>query len=196
MLAHPLHLHLQLLYKKDCCVTVLSYFKYKSIYAELVNVVGDSWILKTDHASITWHSSKGVKEEFHDEIVSALLKYVEGLNSSEITRNSSYFYGKSIARVAWSALIAEEPLHQHLHHWKFLLQKCGGNMYEKEFTKNNKRHGLWFGPAEWKECWLGIQLLPLLPISEILSSDVKYVKGLVEWTLPFFRKGWCWRGFV
>ncbi|RHN49858.1 putative endo-1,3(4)-beta-glucanase [Medicago truncatula] len=108
MLAHPLHLHLQLLYKKDCCVTVLSYFKYKSIYAELVNVVGDSWILKTDHASITWHSSKGVKEEFHDEIVSALLKYVEGLNSSEITRNSSYFYGKSIARVAWSALIAEE----------------------------------------------------------------------------------------
>jgi len=56
-------------------------------------------------------------------------------------------------------------------------------MYEKEFTKNkkvisvlwsNKRDsGLWFGPAEWKECRLGIQLLPLLPVSEVLSSDVE-----------------------
>jgi endo-1,3(4)-beta-glucanase len=55
-----------------------------------------------------WQSSKGVKEDSHDEIVSALLKYVEGLDSSAITTNSSYFYGKLIARAAWLALIAEE----------------------------------------------------------------------------------------
>jgi len=47
-------------------------------------------------------------------------------------------------------------------------------MYEKVFTNNNKvisvlwsnkrDNGLWFGPAEWKECRLGIQLLPLLSL--------------------------------
>jgi endo-1,3(4)-beta-glucanase len=42
MLAHPLHL--QLLSKRDCNVTVLSDFKYKSIDGELVGVVGDSWL--------------------------------------------------------------------------------------------------------------------------------------------------------
>jgi endo-1,3(4)-beta-glucanase len=107
MLAHPLHL--QLLCKKDCKnVTVLSDFKYKSIDGELVGVVGDSWLLKTDIVSVTWHSSKGVREGLRDEIVSALCKDVEGLNSSAIKTKSSYFYGKLIARAARLALIAEE----------------------------------------------------------------------------------------
>jgi endo-1,3(4)-beta-glucanase len=49
-----------------------------------------SWLLKTNPNSVTWHSSKGVKES-HDEIVLALSKDVDGLNSSSITTNSSYF---------------------------------------------------------------------------------------------------------
>jgi endo-1,3(4)-beta-glucanase len=64
--------------------------------------------LKTEPVSITWHSRKGIKQESHDEIVSALIKDVEDLNSSEITTTSSYFYGKLIARAARLALIAEE----------------------------------------------------------------------------------------
>jgi endo-1,3(4)-beta-glucanase len=85
----------------------------------------------------------------------------------------------------------------------------GGNMYEEVFTKNNKiigvlwsnkrDSGLWFGPAEWKESGLGIQLLPLIPISEVLFSDVKYVKELVEWTLPALKRDGAkegWKGFV
>jgi len=71
----------------------VSDYKYKSI---------------TDPVSVTWHSSKGVKEESHDEIVSALSKDVESLKSSPITTTSSYFYGKLIARAARLALIAEE----------------------------------------------------------------------------------------
>ncbi|MCH86500.1 beta-glucan-binding protein, partial [Trifolium medium] len=106
MLTHPLHL--QLLSKKDSNVTVLDDFKYKSIDGDLVGVVGDSWLLKSDPVSVTWHSSKGVKEESHDEIVSSLLKDVESLKSSPITTASSYFYGKLIARAARLALIAEE----------------------------------------------------------------------------------------
>jgi endo-1,3(4)-beta-glucanase len=107
LLANPLHI--QLLCKTvDCDVTVLSDFKYRSIDGDLVGIVGDSWLLKTYPISVTWHSSLGVKKECHKEIVSALLKDDEDLDSSAITTTSSYFYGKSIARAARLALIAEE----------------------------------------------------------------------------------------
>ncbi|XP_045818208.1 probable endo-1,3(4)-beta-glucanase ARB_01444 [Trifolium pratense] len=375
LLAHPLHL--QLLSDNDYNnVTVLNDFKYKSIDGDLVGVVGDSWILKSDPVSVTWHSTKGVKEESHDEIVSVLLKDVDGLNSSAITTNSSYFYGKLIARAARLALIAEEVCfldvipkirkflketiepwldgtfngngflydrkwggivtkqgstdtgadfgfgiyndhHYHLgyflygiavlakidpiwgrkykpqayslmadfmnlsrnpnsnytrlrcfdlfklHSWAGGLTefgdgrnqestseavnayysaalmglaygdthlvaigstltaleihaaqmwwqvKGGDNVYDEEFAKENKvvgvlwankrDSGLWFAPADWKECRLGIQLLPLLPISEVLFSNVDYVKELVEWTLPALNRegvGEGWKGFV
>jgi endo-1,3(4)-beta-glucanase len=332
--------------------------------------------LKTEPVSITWHSRKGIKQESHDEIVSALIKDVEDLNSSEITTTSSYFYGKLIARAARLALIAEEvgflvvipkirkylketiqpwldgtfngngflydkkwggiitkqgstdtgadfgfgiynDHHYHLgyflygiavlakidpiwgkkyksqayslledfmnlntstnsnytrlrcfdryklHSWaggltefadgrnqestseavnayysaalvgmvyndaelagnastltslEILAAKMwwhvkeGGNLYEEDFTKENRMmgvlwsnkrdSGLWFAPPAWKECRLGIQLLPLLPISEVLFSNVDYVKELVEWTLPALNRegvGEGWKGFV
>jgi endo-1,3(4)-beta-glucanase len=89
MLAHPLHV--QLLSKNDSNVTFLSDFKYKSIDGALVGVIGDLWHLKTDPVSVTWHSSKGLREGFRDEIVSSLMKDAEGLNSSAIKTKSSYF---------------------------------------------------------------------------------------------------------
>jgi endo-1,3(4)-beta-glucanase len=87
--------------------------------------------------------------------------------------------------------------------------KGGDNVYDEEFAKENKvvgvlwankrDSGLWFAPADWKECRLGIQLLPLLPISEVLFSNIDYVKELVEWTLPALNRegvGEGWKGFV
>ncbi|KAK6927998.1 Glycosyl hydrolase family 81, N-terminal [Dillenia turbinata] len=106
MLANPLHL--QLLSGNDCDVTVLGDFKYKSIDGDLVGVVGDSWVLRTDPISVTWHSIKGVSEESYAEIVSALYNDVQALDSKAIATTSSYFYGKLIARAARLALIAEE----------------------------------------------------------------------------------------
>ncbi|KAC9800215.1 hypothetical protein E3N88_45239 [Mikania micrantha] len=53
--------------------------------------------------------------------------------------------------------------------------------------------------AEFKEIRLGIQVLPLLPITEILFSDVEYVKQLVDWSLPSLKRkdvGEGWKGFV
>ncbi|GAU45607.1 hypothetical protein TSUD_285760 [Trifolium subterraneum] len=101
MLAHPLHI--QLLSKNDCNnVTVLNNFKYKSIDGELVGVVGDAWLLKTDPISITWYSTKGVKEKHNERIVSSLYKDVEGLNSSSIKSTSCHTFGKLIARAARS----------------------------------------------------------------------------------------------
>ncbi|KAK4279968.1 hypothetical protein QN277_011657 [Acacia crassicarpa] len=375
LLAHPLHLQL-LSCGNAGGVTVLDDFKYRSIDGDLVGVVGDSWLLKTDPISVTWHSTRGVKEESHEEIVSALIKDVEGLDSTAITTTSSYFFGKLIARAARLALIAEEVwfpdvipairkflketiepwlegnfngngfLHDpkwggivtkqgskdsgadfgfgiyndHHYHLGYFLYgiavlskidpawgrkykpqayslmadfmnlgrrsnsnytrlRCfdlyklhswaGGltefadgrnqestseavnayysaalmglaygdthlvatgstlaaleihaaqmwwhvkeedTLYEQDFTKENrvvgvlwanKRDtGLWFAPREWRECCLGIQVLPLLPITEALFSNVKYVKELVGWTLPALnREGVAegWKGFV
>ncbi|XP_009600096.1 glucan endo-1,3-beta-D-glucosidase [Nicotiana tabacum] len=375
MLAHPLHL--QLLSAADCAVTVLDGFKYNSIDGELVGVVGDSWILKSDPVSVTWHSIKGVKEEACLEIIDALNKDVASLDSKGISTTSSYFYGKLIARAARLALIAEEvcyldviPVirkflkdtvepwlegtfeangffyeskwggivtkqgaldsgadfgfgvyndhHFHIGHFlyaiavlakidpiwgrkyrpqayalmadfmnlsrrtnsKYARLRCfdlwklhswaggltefadgrnqestseavnayysaalmglaygdtnlvaigstlsafeihsaqtwwhvkeGSTLYGEEFTKDNRVVGvlwsnkrdssLWFAPAEWRECRLGIQVLPILPITEVLFSDVQFVKQLVEWTQPALAReggvGEGWKGFV
>ncbi|XP_022772046.1 probable endo-1,3(4)-beta-glucanase ARB_01444 [Durio zibethinus] len=374
MLAHPLHLNI--LSSDDCDVEVLENFKYKSIDGELVGIVGDSWVLKPHQVSVTWHSIKGVKEESYPEIVTALCKDVEALNSSAITTTSSYFYGKLVARAARLALIAEELCfldvipairkflkdtiepwldgtfngngflydskwggivtkqgsadsgadfgfgiyndhHYHigyflyaiavlakidpvwgrrykpqayslvadfmnlgrrsnsnyprlrcfdlykLHSWAGGLTefadgrnqestseavnayysaalmglaygdthliatgstlaameiqgaqtwwhvKEGDNLYEEEFTAENRvvgvlwankrDSGLWFAPPDWRECRLGIQFLPILPISEVLFSDIGFTRELVNWTLPALRRegvGEGWKGFV
>ncbi|MCO5601657.1 hypothetical protein L7F22_055780 [Adiantum nelumboides] len=67
-------------------------------------------------------------------------------------------------------------------------------IYEQEFSATqrivgvlwaNKRDtGLWFAPSEWRECRLGIQRLPIIPFTEVLFQDMKYVQELVQWTLP------------
>ncbi|KAF3443937.1 hypothetical protein FNV43_RR13627 [Rhamnella rubrinervis] len=76
--------------------------------------------------------------------------------------------------------------------------KEGNKLYEEEFTKANKvvgvlwsnkrDSGLWFAPAESRESRLGIQVLPLSPITEVLFSDASYVKELVDWSLPAFKR--------
>ncbi|KAK7295455.1 hypothetical protein RJT34_18364 [Clitoria ternatea] len=109
MLAHPLHVKLLSYYNNNSDhVTVLHYFKYRSIDGDLVGVVGDSWVLQIDPVPVTWHSVKGIKQESYEEIVSALSEDVKQLNSSVMTTSSSYFYGKHVARAARFALIAEE----------------------------------------------------------------------------------------
>ncbi|BAT84009.1 hypothetical protein VIGAN_04127000 [Vigna angularis var. angularis] len=85
------------------------------------------------------------------------------------------------------------------------LVKVEDNMYNKEFAKDNRIIGvlwsnkrdsaLWWAAATCKECRLGIQVLPLLPISETLFSDAAYVKELVEWTLPSLSSQ-SWKGMT
>ncbi|CAH9102164.1 unnamed protein product [Cuscuta epithymum] len=374
MLAHPLHL--RLLSDTNCGLTVLDNIKYTGIDGDLVGVVGDSWVLKSDPISVTWHSVKGISEESQAEIIAALEADVLALNAANIQTSSSYFYGKLIARAARLALIAEEVCHcdvipairdflkdtiqpwldgtfgangffydskwgglvtkqgltdsgadfgfgifndHHFHIGYFIyaiavlskldytwgrkykgqayslvadfmnltrrensdyprvrcfdlwkLHSWAGGLtefadgrnqestseainayysaaliglvhgdthlvsvgstlsaleiqsaqswwhvsednviYPKEFTRENRVVGvlwankrdssLWFAPPEWKECRLGIQLLPILPISEVLFSNVGFVKQLVEWTLPALARdgvGEGWKGFV
>lgn len=374
MLAHPLHL--RLLSDSDCSVSVLEDFKYESIDGELVGVVGDSWTLKSDPVSVTWHSIKGVEEESYSAVIQALVNDVEALDARSVSTSSSYFFGKLVARAARLALIAEEVSysdvipaikkflketiepwlegsfgpngflyeakwggivtkqgssdsgadfgfgvyndhHYHLgyfvygiavlakidpawgrkyraqayslmadymnlsrrenshytrlrcfdlwklHSWAGGLTEFAdgrnqestseavnayysaalmglaygdshlvsigstisaleilaaetwwhvreeGNLYPAEFTRDNRvvgvlwaskrDSGLWFAPAEWRECRLGIQLLPILPISEALFSDARFVRQLVEWTVPALARegvGEGWKGFL
>ncbi|KAI3768426.1 hypothetical protein L2E82_19095 [Cichorium intybus] len=372
MLANPLHLQLL----DNSSSKILDDVKYNSIDGELVGVTGDTWVLKTDPVSVTWHSINGIKEESYPEIINAVAKDVDGLDSSSITTTSSYFYGKLVARAARLALIAEEisyidvlpriqkylkdtiepwldgtfngngflydkswggiitkqgsldsgadfgfgiynDHHYHIGYFlygiavlakidpiwgrkyrpqayalmadfmtlgkgkntKYTRLRCfdlwklhswaGGltefadgrnqestseainayysatlmglvygdthlvstaslltameihasqtwwhvreddTRYTEDFTRNNpvvgvlwankRDSGLWFAPAEWRECRLGIQVLPLLPVTEVLFSDKRFVKQLVEWALPALTRegvGEGWKGFV
>ncbi|PWA99423.1 Glycoside hydrolase, family 81 [Artemisia annua] len=373
MLANPLHIKLI----DDSSVSKVNGFKYGSIDGELVGVVGDSWVLKTDPVPITWHSIKGVREKAYPQIVRALVQDVKDLNARTIETNSSYFFGKLVARAARLALIAEEvdypnvipKIKKYLKEtiepwldgtfgsngflyeetWGGLVTKQGSNSstldfgfgvyndhhfhigyflygiavltkidpvwgrkyrpqayslmldfmtldkgsnlkytrlrcfdlwklhswasgltefpngrnqestseavnayysaalmglaygdthlvtlgslltameihasqtwwhvkeddtkYGKDFTRENRvvgilwsikrDSGLWFAPPEWREARTGIQVLPLLPITEVLFSDVTFAKQLVEWTLPAFKRkggvGEGWKGFV
>ncbi|RLM75115.1 putative endo-1,3(4)-beta-glucanase 2 [Panicum miliaceum] len=374
MLAHPLHLRLL---SDDCGARVLDNFRYRSIDGDLVGVVGDSWALRADPVSPTWHSTRGVSEDGVAEVAAALRADVAGLASAPITTTSSYFYGKAVARAARLALIAEEvgcpdaipavqsflratvtpwldgsfqgngffydakwgglvtlqglrdsgadfgfgiynDHHYHLgyflyaiavlakidpcwgrkhmpqaysmvadfmtlsrnraggsftrlrmfdlwklHSWAGGLTefadgrnqestseavnayysaalvglsygdahlvslgatltalealaaqtwwhvRAGEGIYEEDFAAanrvvgvlwaNKRDSGLWFAPPEWKECRLGIQLLPVLPISEALFPDVAFVRDLVAWTEPALARdgvGEGWKGFV
>ncbi|KAI3799072.1 hypothetical protein L1987_34362 [Smallanthus sonchifolius] len=372
MLANPLHLRLL----DDSSIKVVDDFKYKSIDGELVGVVGSSWVLKSKPVSVTWHSIKGVEKESYPQIIDALVQDVKGLDSSNMSTNSSYFYGKLVARAARLALIAEEVDHVDVipkvkkylkdtiepwldgtfdgnrfwydrswgglitnqgskhraadfgfgiyndHHfhigyylygiavlakidpvwgrkyrpqayalmedfmtldkdqdsmytrlrcfdlWKLHSWASGltefengrnqestseavnayysaalmglaygdthlvalgslltameihaaqtwwhvkedDTLYDADFTRENRVVGilwaikrdsvLWFAPAEFKEIRLGIQVLPLLPITEILFSDLEYAKQLVDWALPSMKRegvGEGWKGFV
>lgn len=64
---------------------------------------------------------------------------------------------------------------------------------------NKRDSGLWFAPADWREIRLGIQVLPLLPITEVLFSDGGFAKELVEWAVPAMEREGVqdgWKGFV
>ncbi|KAK2632639.1 hypothetical protein EUGRSUZ_L01290 [Eucalyptus grandis] len=363
MLAHPLHI--RLLSREDCRVTMLEDFKYRSIDGDLVDVVGDSWVLRSNPISVTWHSIRGIKEESHNEIIQALRRDVASLNPAAITAKSSYFYGKFIARAARLALIAEEVCYPEviptigkylkstikpwldgtfsgngflydakwggiitklgstilvkilvsgyflyaiavlakidpawgrkyrprayslmadfmnlgrrlnsnyprprcfdlykLHSWAGGLTEFadgrnqestseavnayysaalmglaygdthlvtvgstlvameiqaaqtwwhvrkGDNLYEEDFTRENRvvgvlwankrDSGLWFAGTERRDCRLGIQVLPLSPITKVLFSDVQFAKQLVDWTYPALNREGIegWKGFA
>jgi endo-1,3(4)-beta-glucanase len=143
-----------------------------------------------------------------------LTEFGDGRNQESTSEAVNAYYSAALMGLAYgdthlvaigSTLTALE-IHAAQMWWQV---KGGDNVYEEEFVKENKvvgvlwankrDSGLWFAPADWKECRLGIQLLPLLPISEVLFSNVDYVKELVEWTLPALNRegvGEGWKGFV
>ncbi|QHO09482.1 hypothetical protein HN51_067977 [Arachis hypogaea] len=89
--------------------------------------------------------------------------------------------------------------------------KEGDNMYEEDFTTENKLvgyHSVNMRNRKMRYCYtskeskIALHVLPLLPISECLFSNVDFVKELVEWTESGYGDGPAdgdgdgWKGFV
>ncbi|RYR60302.1 hypothetical protein Ahy_A04g017379 [Arachis hypogaea] len=76
---------------------------------------------------------------------------------------------------------------------------CKENKLVGVLWSNKRDRGLWFAPPAWKEFRLGIQLLPLVPVSEFLFSNKSFVKVVVKWTMPALDRDVVeggWKGFL
>ncbi|KAL9230119.1 hypothetical protein vseg_005509 [Gypsophila vaccaria] len=143
-----------------------------------------------------------------------LTEFADGRNQESTSEAVNAYYSAALMGLAYgdthlvavgSTLVALEM--QAAQTWWHVRE--GEGMYEDDFSRQNKMvgvlwankrdSGLWFAPPEWKECRLGIQVLPILPITEALFPDVGFVKDLVNWTMPALGRegvGEGWKGFV
>ncbi|KAH7431171.1 hypothetical protein KP509_08G034200 [Ceratopteris richardii] len=104
MLSLPLHRELMSYPSPDNVQTAVT---YRSMDGDMHAVIGDSWTLNEIPICVGWYSTKGLTDQCcRDIIASALKNDVAAL--TKITTDSSYFYGKAVARAARLALIAEE----------------------------------------------------------------------------------------
>ncbi|MED6106109.1 hypothetical protein PIB30_001503 [Stylosanthes scabra] len=145
-----------------------------------------------------------------------LAEFVDGRNQESTSEAINAYYSAALLGLAYNdtelvslgSTLAALEIHAAQMWWHV---NGGGdsNMYEADFVKENKLigvlwsnkrdSGLWFAPPVWKECRLGIQLLPLIPVSELLFSNVSFVKEVVEWAIPALDRdgvGEGWKGFV
>ncbi|GMY24453.1 putative endo-1,3(4)-beta-glucanase [Fagus crenata] len=143
-----------------------------------------------------------------------LTEFADGRNQESTSEAVNAYYSAALMGLAYGdtrlvsigSMLAALEIHSAQTWWHV---REGDNMYEEDFTRENRvvgvlwankrDSGLWFAPPQWKECRLGIQVLPLLPITEILFSDVGFVRELVKWTLPALGRegvGEGWKGFL
>ncbi|XP_024545107.1 putative endo-1,3(4)-beta-glucanase 2 [Selaginella moellendorffii] len=117
----------------------------------------------------------------------------------------SAFHDAALAELGVTLVAFETHAAQSLWH-----VPLGSELYEAEFVARNRMIGvlwankrdtaLWFGPPEWLEVRLGIQVLPVTPVTEVLFSDTGFAREVVEWasaamdSRPEASDGW--KGFV
>ncbi|PRQ53174.1 putative glucan endo-1,3-beta-D-glucosidase [Rosa chinensis] len=128
-----------------------------------------------------------------------LTEFGDGRNQESTSEAVNAYYSAALLGLAYGdthlvatgSMIAALEIKAAQMWWQV---KEGDSIYEPDFTRGNRvvgvlwankrDSGLWFAPPKWKECRLGIQLLPILPTSEELFSDVA------------FGVGERWKGFV
>nr|VDD19447.1 unnamed protein product [Brassica oleracea] len=130
-----------------------------------------------------------------------LTEFTDGRNQESTSEAVNGYYSAALLGLAYGdielAAVASTVLAFEIHAAKMWWQvKEEDTLYPSDFTAENRvvgvlwstkrDSGLWFAPKEWKECRLGIQLLPILP--------------LVDWTLPALDReggvGEGWKGFL
>lgn len=145
---------------------------------------------------------------------SGLTEFADGRNQESTSEAVNAYYSAALMGLAYGdthlvavgSLLTAMEIHASQTWWHV---REDDTIYAADFTRENRvvgvlwankrDSGLWFAPPEWKECRLGIQVLPLLPITEVLFSDVGFAKQLVDWTLPALNRegvGEGWKGFV
>ena len=145
---------------------------------------------------------------------SGLTEFADGRNQESTSEAVNGYYSAAllgmsygdVELVAMASTLAAFEIEAAVTWWHV---REGDGIYEEDFCRENcmvgvlwankRDSGLWFGPPEWKECRLGIQVLPLLPITEVLFRDVGFVKELVKWVYPALGRegvGEGWKGFV
>ncbi|KAL5991050.1 hypothetical protein ACLOJK_011956 [Asimina triloba] len=136
-----------------------------------------------------------------------LSEFADGRNQVSTSEAVNAYYSAALIGLSFgdthlvaigSTLAAFEM--QAAHMWWHVRE--GERIYEDDFSQQNRVVGvLWINKRDsglW-ECRLGIQMLPLLPITEVLLSDIGFARDLVKWTVPALAHdgvGEGWKGFV
>lgn len=145
---------------------------------------------------------------------SGITEFADGRNQESTSEAVNAYYSAALLGLAYGdthliatgSTMAALEMRSAKALWHIPLNST---VYESAFVEENRvvgvlwstkrDSGLWFAPAAWRECRLGIQLLPILPFTELLFSDLEFVKQLVEWTVPALNRegvGEGWKGFV
>jgi endoglucanase Acf2 len=149
----------------------------KPLFPKLRNF--DSWVL---------HSWAGGLTEFAD-----------GRNQESSSEAINAYYSASLlGRAFGDGLLASAALTltafeirsaQRIWH-----APSSSRLYESSFVAmnrmlgvvwaNKRDAGLWFASSDRRDCRVGIQVLPLLPVTEFLFCDPEFARELVEWAMP------------
>ncbi|KAK7394408.1 hypothetical protein VNO78_14936 [Psophocarpus tetragonolobus] len=139
---------------------------------------------------------------------SGLTQFADGRNQESTSEAVNAYYSAALLGLAYgdSRLVSAASTLTALEiratqTWWHV--KAKNNLYGHDFAKENRivgilwankrDSGLWWAAATCRECRLGVQVIPLTPITEALFSDAEYAKELVEWTLPSLKSD-AWKG--
>lgn len=145
---------------------------------------------------------------------SGLTQFLDGRNQESTSEAVNAYYAATLMGMAYgdeglsaagAALTAAEIAAAQT--WWHVKEE--NSFYDEGFAEENRMVGilwsaaresrLWFAPPEWKECRVGIQVLPVVPVMERVFSDVGFAKEVVEWVSPALERadaGEGWKGFA
>ncbi|KAM0955128.1 hypothetical protein ACFX2I_023490 [Malus domestica] len=145
-----------------------------------------------------------------------LTEFADGRNQESTSEAVNAYYAAALMGKAYkdaqleatgSLLTALEI--QAAQMWWHVREGGENQIYEQDFAKENRvvgvlwstkrESGLWFATAEAKEIRLGIQMVPVLPVTEVLFADVGFASELVNWASPALSRTGvteAWKGFV
>ncbi len=143
-----------------------------------------------------------------------LVEFADGRNQESTSEAIHAYYAAALAGLAYKdrslvdtgLTLAALESHSAQSLWHI---PRGSVLYDPEFVDENRvvsvlwstkrDSGLWFAGAERRDCRLGIQVLPITPVTEFIFTDKHFARELVNWAMPSLTRSDVtdgWRGFV